>query len=332
MALSRFFRGAARSCLWVAAATTVVVGVPATSAAAVIERVIAVVGDKAILLSDLRRRARPFEQQIEASELPPPSRMSALTQLHRDLAERLVDEELQARAASRSNISVESQEIDDAVARVASQNSLAPEELYEEAQRTGMSRTDYRQEIRRQLLEAKILNLRMQGRVRISEDDMIRAYERLRRDERRSLGYRAAWIRLPIPQGAGSAERVHRLAERVVSQARAGVEFAQLAQRFSADQATRDRGGLLPPTEPGATPPAVAAAVQALEPGDTSEPVKLGGAWAVFRLVEREPSGLPPYEEAKPRLQTSVYAEKMDTAKRHWLQSLRRGVHVDVRL
>lgn len=332
MVLSLSRRRAAHCCTLLISVATLAFGAPKPCRAAVVERVIAVVGDKAILLSDLRRRARPFEQQIEASQLPAPSRMSALAQLHRDLAERLVDEELQARAASQSNITVKSEEIDDSVARVAAQNSLTPEELYEEARRTGISRREYRQEIRRQLLEAKMLNLRMQGRVRISEDDMLRAYERLRREERGALGYRAAWILLPIPQGASSAERVRRLAERVAQQARAGADFAQLAQRFSADKETREAGGLLPPTPPGTAPAAVASALAALEPGDTSEPVKLDGAWAVFRLVERDDSRLPAYEEAKPRLQSSVYAEKMDKAKRHWLQSLRRGVHVDVRL
>jgi len=69
-----------------------------------------------------------------------------------------------------------------------------------------------------------------------------------------------------------------------------------------------------------------------MEPGEVSAPVRLGDAWLVLQLVERAPSQLPEYERAKPQLQTRVYAEKMDVARRQWLDSLRKRTHVDIRL
>jgi peptidyl-prolyl cis-trans isomerase SurA len=52
----------------------------------------------------------------------------------------------------------------------------------------------------------------------------------------------------------------------------------------------------------------------------------------VLKLVERGPSQLPEYDKAKPQLQTRVYAEKMDAARRQWLDGLRKRTHVDIRL
>ena len=46
-------------------------------------------------------------------------------------------------------------------------------------------------EMRRQLLDAKMLNLRVQGRMRISEDDMKSAYRRAAQEERKRLSFRA---------------------------------------------------------------------------------------------------------------------------------------------
>ena len=63
-----------------------------------------------------------------------------------------------------------------------------------------------------------------------------------------------------------------------------------------------------------------------------SAPLRLGDAWLVIKLVERGPSQLPEYEKAKPQLQTRVYAEKMDAARRQWLDGLRKRTHVDIRL
>lgn len=307
---------------------------PRNASATIVERVVAVVGDRAILLSELRERARPFRMQIYNSVPDVASRNAALSQLYRQLVERLVDEELQSREAVRSNINVTAEEIQSALERVARQNDVSVEQLFDEAQKNGLSVAEYRQEIRRQLLDAKMLNLRIQGRMRIGEDDMRSAYKRIALEERRKLTFRAAWIRLQIPPGSGTAgvTRQREAAAQLSARARAGADFAELARTYSSDPATREQGGLLAPMRPGELPQELDNALLVMDPGDVSAPMRLGDAWLVLKLVEREPSQLPEYEKAKPQLQTRVYAEKMDAARRQWLESLRKRTHVDIRL
>ena len=105
-----------------------------------------------------------------------------------------------------------------------------------------------------------------------------------------------------------------------------------LASSAKSAPATRDSGGLLAPMRPGELPQDIDAALLAMEPGEVSAPLRLGDAWLVIKLVERGPSQLPDYEKAKPQLQSRVYAEKMDAARRQWLDSLRKRTHVDIRL
>lgn len=302
--------------------------------ATIVERVVAVVGDRAILLSELLDRARPFQQQVYGTVPEGASRNAALSQLYRQLVERLVDEELQGREAAKSNITVSAEEIESALERVAKQNDVSVEQLFEEAQKNGLGVAEYRQEIRRQLLDAKMLNLRIQGRMRIGEDDMRNAYKRIAQEERRKLEFRAAWIRFQIPAGSGTAgaARQRDLAHQVAAQARAGADFAELAGRYSSDPATRETGGLLAPMRPGELPPDIDSALLAMEPGDVSAPLRLGDAWMVLKLIERAPSQLPEYEKAKPQLQTRVYSDKMNAAQRQWLDGLRKRTHVDIRL
>jgi peptidyl-prolyl cis-trans isomerase SurA len=302
--------------------------------ATIVERVVAVVGDRAILLSELLERARPFQMQVYGTVPEGASRNAALSQLYRQLVERLVDEELQGREAARANITVSAEEIQSALERVAKQNDVSVEQLLEEAQKNGLGVADYRQEIRRQLLDAKMLNLRIQGRMRIGEDDMRNAYKRIAQEERKKLDFRAAWIRFQIPPGSGPAGAAAQrdAAARVVARARAGADFGELARTYSSDPATRDQGGLLAPMRPGELPQEVDAALLAMEVGDVSAPLRLGDAWMVLKLVERGDSKLPEYDKAKPQLQTRVYAEKMDAARRQWLDGLRKRTHVDIRL
>jgi peptidyl-prolyl cis-trans isomerase SurA len=323
-------------------ASLVLVGVPGLGSvlepplarAAVVERVVAVVADKAILLSDVLQRARPFQLQIYSSAPEGASRNAALSQLYRQLVERLVDEELQGREAVKANITVNAQEIQAAIERVAKQNEVTVEQLLDEAQKNGLNLTEYRAEIRRQLLDAKMLNLRIQGRMRISEDDMRGTYRRLQQEERRKLEFRAAWIRLQIPPGSGveGANKVREMAAQLSARARSGADFAELARTYSSDPATRQQGGLLAPMHAGELPAEVDAALIAMEVGEVTQPLRQGDAWLVLKLVERSASQLPDYEKAKPQLQNRVYSEKMETTRRQWLDSLRKRTHVDIRL
>lgn len=292
--------------------------------ATVVERVVAVVGDRAILLSDLRERARPFLIKIHQEVPAGAQRSAAISQTYKTLLERMVDEELEQRAANRSNIVVSAREVDEAIARIAAQNGLTVDQLVAEATRSGLNETQYRAEVRRQVLEAKLMNLRIQGRIRVTDEDLKAAYRRIVLDERRKLPFRAAWIRI------GTARR--ELAERVAERAQGGGDFAGLARANSEDTATRESGGLLGRLRPGQLHPAVDRVVLGLEVGEVSTPIKAGDALFIVKLLDRDESNLPSYDESRPELSERVYLEKMAKARRHWLDSLRRQTHVEVRL
>jgi peptidyl-prolyl cis-trans isomerase SurA len=300
--------------------------------ATVVERVIAVVEDRPILLSDLRRRAKPFLGQL--SGLADAQRAAATSQLLSTLLHRMVDEELEHRAAARAHISVTAQEVEDALERVAEQNQVTVDQLVAEAQKTGLDGRGYREEIRRQLLESKLLNLKVQGRIRVTDEDTRALYHRLQLEARTQLEFNAAWIRIAVPSGSNAEQSLARrkLAEALAARAAKGEDFATLARTHSDDPQTRDAGGQLGPLKPGALPLAVDKALLALEVGAVAGPVKVKGDFFVVKLLSRAAETLPKREEALEELYNRVYLEKLELAKRRWLDSLRRQAHVEVRL
>lgn len=314
--------------LLLASAATIGLG-SAPVRAAVVERIVAVVGDHAILLSDLRDRARPFLVRIYQETRPGAERNAAISQIYRDVLDRMIDEQVEERAATRAHIVVTSQEIDAALQRIAGQNGLSVAELVNEATQSGMTEQEYRKEIRRQVLDAKLMNLRLQGRIRVTEDDLQAEYREAVAEERKRLGFRAAWIHVP-PGGDAAAQRD--LAARIVREARTGADFAELARTYSSDARTRSRGGLLPPMKPGMLAPAVDRAVLALDVGEISAPIRLEEQLVIVKVIERDESQLPAFEEARPELENRVYLRKMDQVRRRWLEGLRRQAHVVIRL
>lgn len=295
--------------------------------ATVVERVVAVVGERAILMSDLRVRATPYMGRIQ-QELPSDThRAAAITQLHKQLIQQLVDEELIARAARRSKIVISEEEVTAAMERVAKQNNITMERLLEEATASGMKEIQYREELRRQILEARMLNMRVQGRVRVRDEDLRAMYLSLVFEERKKLNFEAAWI---VLDGRGNDAIAQ--ADIVSRRARAGESFDELARQYTIDSTTKERAGLLGKLSPGTLPAAIDKAAQRMEVGEISAPIRLGDRFVILRLIARDKSELPSFDEARGELGERVYGEKMTKARKRWLEGLRGQSHVEVRL
>jgi peptidyl-prolyl cis-trans isomerase SurA len=327
-------------------AAAVVLAWAAPAPALIVERVVAVIGDKPILLSELRRRATPFLLQVTQKVPPGPQYAAAESQVLKELMAKMIDEELEAQAAAKANITVTPDEIDNAIRNVAQLQGMSSTDLIREARvRSGMSEQDYRDELRRQILEGKMLQIRVKGRVRITEEDVKAMFERTLREERRRREYHPAWIVLRILPGSTREAKAERqeLASQLIQRARKGEDFAALAKSYSDDTATRELGGDLGIRAPqgsqaataGKKPvlaPELETAVMALEPGQVAEPVEVGGALVILKLVSRQESRYTSYEEAKAEMVQRLQAEILDRAKRKWLEELKGRTHLDVRL
>lgn len=301
----------------------------ATADATVVERIVATVGERAILLSDLRARAEPFLLQVQHGVPPGPQRNAAISQVYKAVLQKIVDEELLEKAAQQAKVTITPTEIDEALKRVAAQNGLTVEQVIAEAERAGMAESKYREELRRQLLEAKLLNVRLQGRIRITEEDLRSAYRKIELEERGQLNVQLAWI---VIRGSNrSPAEARKLADAAAARARTE-DFAAVARSFSEDAATRDRGGALRKSAPSTLPPDIARNSLSLAAGQVSQPFKSGADFVILKVLERDPSNLPDFESAKRELSERAYMDKMAQARRSWLDNLRRQQHVDLRL
>jgi peptidyl-prolyl cis-trans isomerase SurA len=312
----------------------------------VVEKIVAVIGDKPVLLSELRTRAKPFMIQIMQNVPAGAQQAAAQSQLLKDLLEKMVDEELEAQAAARANITVSSQEIENAFDNIAASQGVTREALFKEAHaKNGLTEQDYRDEMRRQIIEGKMVQLRVKGRVRITEEDVKTMYERVLREERKRRDFHPAWIVLRLLPGSSSQAIAERKAqaEDIVARARKGESFAKLAAEYSDDSTTRDSGGDLGVRAPQGSPQALAgksaviapeleAALLPLEPGDVASPVQVGQAIVVMKLVSRQPSRYTTLKEAKNEMIQRLQAEIMEKAKKKWLEELRHKTHVETRL
>lgn len=319
---------------------------PRSAEAIVVERIVAVVGDDPILLSELRARAKPFLMQIQQRVRPGAEQAAAESEVFKDMLSKMIDEKLEGQAAVRAGVSVTNEEIDNALRNIAANQGMSVLDLLKAAKsRSGMPESEYRDEIRRQILEGKMLQLRVRGRVRITEDDVRTMYERALREERKQREYHPWWIVLQIRPGASPEviEERKKQAAYIVDLARKGNDFSMLAQTYSDETATREKGGDLGLRTPQGSAaakqgqlPVLAAdfenAVMALEPGEISDPVMMERGIVILKLESRRPSRFKGYEAHKDEMVGRLQTEILEKAKRKWLEELNRRTRVEQRL
>ena len=124
----------------------------------VVDRIVAVVDEVCITSSELERSARPFVKRVlDDPALTPAAREDALEAVRREVLQRLVEHALVEKHALRIGLGVTGADVDAAIDHVASIAKLSREDLFAAAAKQGMDAAAYREELRRQLVEGKVL-------------------------------------------------------------------------------------------------------------------------------------------------------------------------------
>jgi parvulin-like peptidyl-prolyl isomerase len=118
--------------------------------------------------------------------------------------------------------------------------------------------------------------------------------------------------------------------EGLVKRLRAGEDFAALARQYSGD-VTAEEGGDMGYLHTGMLPGLPEEAVSKLQPGETSDPVKLLEGVAIFRLVDRIQPTPSTFEASQERVSELLLSEKREITWNAFIAKLRQKtpIHVD---
>lgn len=109
-----------------------------------------------------------------------------------------------------------------------------------------------------------------------------------------------------------------------------GEKFEVLARQFSEDS-TASNGGDLGWVNPGDTVPQFEKAMNALKPGEVSEPVRSPFGWHVIQVLERRKQDMSK-EAARLKARQEIRAKKSEEAYQDWVRELRDRAYVELRL
>lgn len=299
---------------------------PSSASADVVERVVGVVNDEALFLSELRRRSIPFLDRLAAAPTDA-ERTAGLLQLYTELLDRMVDEVLIEQAAGRMQVRVTSADVDRAIQNVARENNLTEEQFWQAVQGQGFTESQYRADVRRQILRLKVINQRVRGRVNVTEAEVRALYDQRFRQANRQVRLRASHVFLALPPEPSAADIAAARAE--ATQVREGLSdanFLAATQQYG--------GGELGWLSEGELPADLEEALLGLSPGEFSTPVRGVTGFHIFYLHERERGGadLPAFTEVREQLQRQMMERQMVRQEQEFLRELRRDAIIDKRL
>ncbi|WP_194757071.1 peptidylprolyl isomerase SurA [Aliidiomarina indica] len=248
-----------------------------------LDRVAIVVNEQVVLQSEVESMLASVRRDIEASGGRLPSDSALQTQV----AERLVLQTLQKQMAERMGIRINDAILDQAIASIASDNDMPVDALRQQVIADGQSWSDYREEIRTQIMVSEVQRSAIQRRVYMSPQEISLLVDLIKQQGNQDTEYRVGHILISLQdeQGRENESLARQRAEEVLNRLNDGDDFAQLAITASA-AANALEGGDMGFMSLNALPTLFANNLRDQEEGAIVGPLRSGLGFHILKIHE----------------------------------------------
>lgn len=248
-----------------------------------LDRIVAIVDDDVVLLSELRAEIDRLQLQLRQAQAtaPPPDR------LKQQALERLVLSKLQLAAAQSSGLSVDDNTLAAAIQNIADKNQLTLPQLQEELANEGIDFAAFRENLRQQILISRLRAREVIDRIQVTPGEIDAFLARGGEQASGRTDYHLLHILIATPDGASPAEvdNARQRAEGILAKLRGGADFQALAQTQS-DGRQAFRGGDLGWLNSNRVPSLFADAAATLERGGLAGPIRSASGFHIIKLED----------------------------------------------
>lgn len=297
---------------------------PSLAHAQTLERVAAVVNDDAVTLSALGAR---MQMAIASSGLPNDD--ETRRRLGPQILRQLIDERLKIQEAKRLGFEATDEDLERALQDIAKQNGVPPQELRAVLARMGIPFGTLVDKMRADIAWSKLVRAQLRPQVAVGEEEVDEVLARLET----AVGqpeYLVAEIFVGVDRPEDDAQ-ARELANRLAAEMTSGrASFSAVARQFS-QSASAASGGDLGWVRASDLPEELGAAIQAMQPGQATTPLRGVDGYYLLLLRDRRQiaAGTLPSRE---QIMNALGDERLNLLQRRLLRDLRSDAYVDVRL
>ena len=207
--------------------------------------------------------------------------------------ESLIEDRALLSHARDSGIRVDDNEVDRAVAVVANQNQLTPQQLRQRLAQDGLDMPRFRANLRDQIMVERVREREVAQRIRITDGEIDALIDKQRGSSAGEVQYNIAQVLIKLPDGANEATVAERRAraEAALARIRGGEDFAAVARQVSEDD-NKERGGEIGLRPADKLPDIFLETVRPLQAGQLAPALlRTGAGFHVLKLLDRAEGG-----------------------------------------
>jgi len=302
---------------------------PAERDDSIADRVVAVVNNDAITLSELQETIVAYRAEKGQGR----SGTLSDDELAKQFLPRLIDSRLQLQEAEREKITVEDQEISEELnERIKSYNTKSVEEFEKLLKEQGISMDAVKKRVRDALRVQKVIRRKVALRVSVTDAEIVEYVEENRQKLETGLSYHARHI-LVVPEGTDDAawEKARIKADMLRTQALEGGDFVALAKQYSQDATAKD-GGDLGALKRGELAQDIETEILRLDVGQVSRPYRSALGYHVFRLESKDSLEGDGLTRIKQQVREILFRQKYEARLDAWLKEIKQRAIIEVRM
>ncbi|MFQ5801740.1 MAG: peptidylprolyl isomerase [Candidatus Methylomirabilales bacterium] len=297
-----------------------------------IDKVVAIVNDEVITLSQLQQEGKPLIQRMR-DELRKQHRGGELQITERQILDALILRQLQLQEAAKENIVVDQDQVTAAIEQIKNQNGIRSDAEFAEAlKQQNLTLEEFKTRVREQLVVDALLVRNVRTSVIVSEEEITQYYHEHADQFRQpaSVRIRHILIRLPEKPSPENLTQARARAAKVLGQLKDGGDFAVIAAQYSDGAAAKD-GGDLGVIRKGELHPALESVAFSLEPGSISDIVKTDAGLNIIKVEERT-GGDVPSDKVRQQIHQLLFNQKLVKRMNAYFEELKKKAYIEVRL
>ncbi len=257
-------------------ASTLLYGLHA-SQAELLDRIVAVVNDDVVLQSEFESEFRGIIARLRSqnAQLPPQD------QIAQQVLEQLIVEKIQSQRATRAGIQIPDQMVNQMLQNIAQRNQIPVTQLPAKLASDGINYADFREDLRKQLASQQLMQREIGSEIRVSDSEIDRVLDQGENSKSYQLNHILVAVRADAP--ADTIKRQQNLIEELAERIKNGEDFTKLAIAYSNGNNALS-GGDLGWREPSQIPSLFVSAVNQLDKGQTSEPIRSPSGFHLIKV------------------------------------------------
>ena len=253
----------------------------AFAAPQVVDKVAAVVNNGVVLESDVDNMLRTVKAQAQQAGQQLPDDKT----LRHQILERQIMDNIILQMGEKAGLQISDQQLDQAIGNIAAQNHMSLDQLRSRLAYDGVNYSDYRGQIRKEMLIAEVRNNEVRRRVTILPQEVDTLATQVGSQNAQGTELNVSQILLPLPENPSQqqVDDQEALAKQLVGELKGGADFGKLAVTYSADPQAL-KGGNMGWGKIEELPTLFAQALSSAKKGDIVGPVRSGVGFHILKV------------------------------------------------